>query len=57
MRLQVLGERVRVTVGDTVVEGTLPALDANKRNIALNPGKAGGELRNFRAWGALVAKD
>jgi len=57
MRLEILGEQVRVTVGDTVVKGTLPALDANKRNIALNPGKAGGELRNFRAWEALAAEN
>ncbi len=56
MRLEILDERVRVTVGDTMVEGTLPTLNANKRNIALNPGKAGGELRNFRVWEALAAK-
>ena len=57
MRLEILDQRVRVTVGDAIVEGTLPALNAKKRNIALNPGKAGGELRNFRVWEALAAEN
>jgi hypothetical protein len=57
MRLELVGDRARVTVGDTVVEGEYAGLDTTKNKIGLNPGKAGGELRNFRVWEAVAKKD
>ncbi len=50
IRLELVGKRARVTIGDTVVEGEHPSLKTTKIKIGLNPGKAGGELRNFRVW-------
>lgn len=56
VRLELVGERVRVTVGDTVVEGRHPSLKTTKNKIGLNPGKGGGDLRNFRVWEAKPRK-
>jgi hypothetical protein len=56
MRLELVGKRVRVTVGETVVEGEYPALATTKNKIGLNLGKAGGDLRSFRVWEAKLGK-
>jgi hypothetical protein len=56
MRLELVGTRARVTVGDAVVEGEHAKLATTKNKIALNPGKAGGSLRNFKVWQAVPKK-
>jgi len=52
MRLELVGDRARMSVDDVVVTGNDPALRTTKNKIGLNPGKAGGDLRNFRVWEA-----
>ena len=55
MRLEVVGRNVRVTVGEVVVSGSHPRMATTRNKIGLNPGKAGGTLRNFRMWTAIPA--
>ncbi len=52
MRLELVDDLARVTVGDVTVEGRHPALATTKNKIGLNPGKAGGAIRNFEVWAA-----
>ncbi len=53
MRLELVADQVRVTVGETTVTARHPSLKTTKHKIGLNPGKAGGDLRNFRVWKAI----
>ena len=50
MRLEVLGDKVRTTVAGKTLGGQLPGLNVEKSKIGLNPGLAGGSIRNFKAW-------
>ncbi len=50
MRLEVLGGRTRATVAGKTIEGEHSALNVEKSKIGLNPGLAGGSIRNFKAW-------
>jgi len=50
MRLEVLGGKTRATVAGKTIEGQSAALDVVKSKIGLNPGLAGGSIRNFKAW-------
>ena len=56
MKLEIFRDRVRTSVNGVTIEGHHSALDVEKSKIGLNPGKAGGSIRNFRAW-AAVAND
>jgi hypothetical protein len=56
MTLEIVGSHVRTVVNGITLEGTHPALDVEKSKIGLNPGKAGGALRNFRAWAVAKSK-
>ncbi len=50
MRLELIDDSARVSVDGVVVKGTHLPLKTTKNKVALNPGKAGGELRGFKVW-------
>ncbi|MBT5813323.1 MAG: hypothetical protein HN763_10045 [Opitutales bacterium] len=50
MRLEVLGDKARTTVAGKTLGGQLRGLNVEKSKIGLNPGLAGGSIRNFKAW-------
>lgn len=50
MRLEVVGDKARTTVDGITLEGHHPDLRVEKSKIGLNPGLAGGSIRNFKAW-------
>ena len=53
MTLVLIGDKARVIVDAVELDARIPGLDTTKNKIGLNPGKAGGEVRNFKAWKAL----
>ncbi len=50
MRLEVMGDQARTTVAGKTITATHPNLTVVKNKIGLNPGMAGGRIRNFKAW-------
>lgn len=50
MRLEIFEGKARTTVAGKTLEGQHPALKDVKSKIGLNPGMAGGSVRNFKAW-------
>lgn len=50
MRLEVLGDQARTTVAEKTIGATHPNLTVEKNKIGLNPGMAGGRIRNFNVW-------
>lgn len=50
MRLDVVGDRAWTRVNGVVLGGSDEVLDVVKSKIGINPGMAGGRIRNFRAW-------
>lgn len=50
MRLEVVGDQARTTVDGITLEGQHANLNVEKSKIGLNPGLAGGSIRNFKAW-------
>ena len=50
MRLEVVGDQARTTVDGITLMGQHPDLNVEKSKIGLNPGLAGGSIRNFKAW-------
>ncbi|MGK0241257.1 MAG: hypothetical protein ACI92G_004749 [Candidatus Pelagisphaera sp.] len=56
MRLEVFDGKARTTVAGKTIEGEHRALKEEKSKIGLNPGLAGGSIRNFKAWEAGAKK-
>ncbi|MDA1065314.1 MAG: hypothetical protein O3C43_02295 [Verrucomicrobia bacterium] len=50
MRLEVVGDQARTTVDGITLESQHANLNVEKSKIGLNPGLAGGSIRNFKAW-------
>jgi len=50
MRIDIVGDRAWTRVNGIELSGTNLVLDVEKSKIGLNPGMAGGKVRNFRAW-------
>lgn len=50
MRLDVVGDQAQTTVDRITLEGQHADLNVEKSKIGLNPGLAGGRIRNFKAW-------
>ena len=50
MRLDVVGDKAWTRVNGVTLYGRNPVLDVEKSKIGLNPGMAGGTIRNVRAW-------
>lgn len=50
MRLEVLGDKARATVAGKTIGAQHPNLTVEKNKIGLNPGMAGGRIRNFKVW-------
>ena len=56
MCLEVFDGKARTTVAGKTIEGEHRALKEEKSKIGLNPGLAGGSIRNFKAWEAGAKK-
>jgi len=50
MRLEVVGDQAQTTVDEITLEGQHADINVEKSKIGLNPGLAGGRIRNFKAW-------
>lgn len=50
MRLDLIGDQAWTIVNGVRLSGRNKVLDVEKSKIGLNPGKAGGSIRNFRVW-------
>ncbi|MCB1122691.1 MAG: hypothetical protein KJT03_14155 [Verrucomicrobiae bacterium] len=50
LRLDVLGDQAWTTVAGKTLTMEHPVLRVDKNKIGLNPGIAGGTIRNFKAW-------
>ena len=57
MRLDVVGDKAWTSVNGVTLFGRNKVLDVVKSKIGLNPGIAGGSIRNFNAWSAKGEND
>jgi predicted esterase len=57
MRLDVVGDKAWTSVNGVTLFGRNKVLDVEKSKIGLNPGIAGGSIRNFNAWAVKGEND
>ncbi len=57
MRLDVVGDKAWTSVNGVTLFGRNKVLDVEKSKIGLNPGKAGGSIRNFKVWAVKAEND
>ena len=50
MRMEVRGDKARATVAGKTIGAQHTHLLVEKSKIGLNPGMAGGRIRNFKVW-------
>ena len=54
MRIDVVGDRAWTSVNGIALGGQAKVLNVEKSKIGLNPGMAGGKIRAFKAWAAVL---
>jgi len=57
MRLDIVGDRAWTVVNGVSLYGRNQVIDVEKSKIGLNPGIAGGSIRNFKVWTVAEANE